>query len=256
MTMLVKHSLHSLCRYCSDHLEVRAHRGTLHSALLCAVLLVVQTVHSGIDYQTLGLGWDHPTTRVAYRRADGASFGKSRARQERSKQAMTKLAHALTDRRVAMPAAREALLIEAFCFEIGRPRNAGNATFPAVIAALQAELLLPLRALSEGIVSMTKTFNGAPVPHTNVQVRATSASCCFFPSPSLLSSPCCCRRLCPVQWTTHIPDHFLSATPHSERWMTSSCTSLMAPFLSGGQLLFPASSPLLKGMARTGTVVV
>ena len=60
-------------------------------------------------------------------------------------------------------------IVGAFCTEIGRPEAAANATFEAVAAALQGELLLPLRALSEGVTSMTSTFNGAPVPRAPIE---------------------------------------------------------------------------------------
>ena len=48
---------------------------------------------------------------------------------------------------------REALLVAAFCSEIGLPPESvalSTARFDAVAAALQADLLLPLRALQEG----------------------------------------------------------------------------------------------------------
>ncbi|CAK0794217.1 unnamed protein product [Prorocentrum cordatum] len=36
--------------------------------------LAEQSVRRGIDYASLGLGWDHPQTRLAYRSAQGGSF--------------------------------------------------------------------------------------------------------------------------------------------------------------------------------------
>ena len=66
-------------------------------------------------------------------------------------------------------AGAEAALVELLCAEIGRPAAAAEATFAAAAAALDAELVLPLRALNEGIVSMTTTFNGAPVPRKAVE---------------------------------------------------------------------------------------
>ena len=46
---------------------------------------------------TLGLNWDHPQTRIAYRRAEGVSFSKpaSRARQASSRSAVHALVTAL-----------------------------------------------------------------------------------------------------------------------------------------------------------------
>ena len=58
----------------------------------------------------------------------------------------------------------QAAIVSAFCVEIGAPEIAAGATFPAVAAALRGELVLPLRALKEGIVSMTTTFNGGTPP--------------------------------------------------------------------------------------------
>jgi len=131
------------------------------------VALSRQAIASGIDYKQLGLGWDHPDTRLAYRRADGNSFRRSAARQAQSRDALVGLSKA-----VAGGASAEevrGLLVRAFCTEIGAPRAFANATFVAVSAALKAELLLPLRALNEGIDSLTKTFNGAAVPRQPVQ---------------------------------------------------------------------------------------
>lgn len=135
--------------------------------------LAEQAIHRGIDYKTLGLNWDHPQSRTAYRKAEGASFSKraSRDRQERSRVAI----HQLTLNLVAVLAAStagdakhhkaEKLLVESFCEEIGAPQLATNATFPGVLAALDGELLLPLRAFAEATSSMFTTFGGQPVPH-------------------------------------------------------------------------------------------
>jgi hypothetical protein len=144
--------------------EELASRVTLSALGRPFTALAVQTVHSGIDYATLGQGWNHPQARISYRNADGPSFGKSRERQERSRKTLAALANTL----IHEPDAGSRL-VAAFCSEIGRPQNTGNATFAAVSAALEAELVLPLRALSEGIVSMTRTFNGAPVPRADIE---------------------------------------------------------------------------------------
>ena len=133
--------------------------------------LTDQSVHRGIDYATLGLNWDHPQTRTSYRKAEGASFSKkaSRTRQERSRLAMQTLMTALAALPTGQTQQAEGLLVSAFCEEIGAPALAKNATFDGVAAALEAELLLPLRAFHEGIASMFTTFNGHPVPHEPVQ---------------------------------------------------------------------------------------
>jgi hypothetical protein len=58
-------------------------------------------------------------------------------------------------------------VIEAFCVEIGAPELVPNATFAGVLAALDGELLLPLRAFSEGLAygSLYTTFGGDTIPH-------------------------------------------------------------------------------------------
>jgi len=138
---------------------------SLHSRALSQ--LAEQSIRRGIDYRTLGQNWDHPQTRMAYRRAEGASFSKptSRVRQDKSKLAMQALVTALATLPAAEPRQQaEVLLIRAFCEEIGDPTLAANATFEGVAAALHAELLLPMRAFHEGIRSMHTTFNGTPIP--------------------------------------------------------------------------------------------
>uniref|UniRef100_A0A7S2FKV9 Uncharacterized protein n=1 Tax=Haptolina brevifila TaxID=156173 RepID=A0A7S2FKV9_9EUKA len=132
--------------------------------------LAEQAIHRGIDYKTLGLNWDHPQTRIAYRKAEGSSFSKpaSRARQQRSRLAIHKLAVGLL---AAAADRREQLLVGAFCEEIGAPNLAQNATFAGVLAALDAELLLPLRAFSEATPSMFTTFGGQPIPHEPIEKK-------------------------------------------------------------------------------------
>jgi len=134
--------------------------------------LAEQSVHRGIDYATVGLGWSHPQTRLAYRQAGGGSFSlpASRQRQERSRGALARIVEILAEAGRGDPAERcVSLLVAAFCEEIGAPGAAGAATFPAVAAALEGELLLPLRALQEGVESMTRTFLGAHVPREPIQ---------------------------------------------------------------------------------------
>ena len=137
--------------------------------------LAAQSVRSGIDYKTLGLGWDHPQTRTAYRDVSGASFScsASRQRQKRSLENLVALGHNITADG-STPETAEAGLVSAFCTEIGRPEARKSATFAGVAAALQGELTLPLRALSEGIMSMTSTFNGAPVPRAPIEATVSS----------------------------------------------------------------------------------
>ena len=133
--------------------------------------LDAQTVRGGIDYRTLGQSWDHPTERIAYRLGDGRSFHKSAKRQAESRERIEALAKMLAADSAAAAGSHkyEAAMVELFCSEIGAPSKSSNATWPAVVAALDAELAMPLRSLSEGITSMTKTFNGAPVPREPIE---------------------------------------------------------------------------------------
>eukprot|EP00929_Paragymnodinium_shiwhaense_P058215 TRINITY_DN29150_c0_g1_i1.p1 TRINITY_DN29150_c0_g1~~TRINITY_DN29150_c0_g1_i1.p1 ORF type:complete len:500 (-),score=91.21 TRINITY_DN29150_c0_g1_i1:275-1774(-) len=136
--------------------------------------LAEQSIHRGIDYATLGLGWHHPRSRLAYRHAQGQSFEHpaSRKRQEMSRQHLVELTRQLVHSASQMQAFQcERLLVDAFCREIGLAADsaygrslASTATFPAVAAALEAELLLPLRAFREGIEDMATTYEGHPVP--------------------------------------------------------------------------------------------
>lgn len=153
---------------------------SLHSRTLLA--LAEQAVVRGIDYASLGLNWDHPQSRIEYRRAEGVSFSKpaSRARQAKSRAALTSLVVALAALPSSSPEAErlqqaERLIVGSFVAEIGAlPAVAENATFAGVAACLEGELLLPLRAFTEGIASMYTTFGGSPVPARPVQeaVRA------------------------------------------------------------------------------------
>jgi len=132
-------------------------------ALAAFVALAEQAVKMGIDYRRLGVGWFHPMSRTTYRAAQHKSIlaPESRERaQESRRKLLASLATVLDE-----GAEAEAVVTEAFIREIGllpSDRPAGSASFSAVAAALQAELLLPLRALNEG--EYAHTMMGAPLP--------------------------------------------------------------------------------------------
>mmetsp|Transcript_24894 Transcript_24894/g.65387 ORF Transcript_24894/g.65387 Transcript_24894/m.65387 type:complete len:545 (-) Transcript_24894:81-1715(-) len=138
-----------------------------------------QAITMGIDYGTLGLGWDHPVTRTQYRegRHPSTMAPASRRRAEASRLKIMEAVKAIADgRRDA-----QATVTEIFLREIGLPPNdpaAWAATFPGVAAALDAELLLPLRALQEGQPHMHHTFNGESVPPERIAacVRVLTAA--------------------------------------------------------------------------------
>lgn len=142
--------------------------------------LAEQSVRRGIDYARLGLNWEHPQSRLEYRQCNGTSFTKraSVERQALSQKAMLQLAHQLAS--ANQQAAQEQLLIAAFCQEIGAPGLASKATIAGVVAALAGELLLPLRALNEGVDSpngnMLTTFSGAKVPREPVRAAVDALS--------------------------------------------------------------------------------
>lgn len=133
--------------------------------LVALAELAEQAVHRGIDYGTLGLGYSHPKTRQQYRLAShpSATCGASRLRAEDSRRRLAQ-AVGLMASGAADP---ERMVVDAFLHEIGLHSSApaaAKATFAGVAAALRAELLLPLRALNEGQVSMCRTHNGEPLP--------------------------------------------------------------------------------------------
>ena len=129
--------------------------------------LAKQAVHMGIDYQTLGVGWHHPDSRAAYRSCKHRSTC-SPASRKRAAASRARL-------RTAVASAKDrqdmrATLTEEFLREIGvanESRLRAAATWPGVVAALQAELLLPLRALNEG--RMTQTMCGASLPEDDLK---------------------------------------------------------------------------------------
>ena len=111
-------------------------------ALEAIAALADQAVRCGIDYQSLGQGWSHPTTRLQYRRGDApsATCPQSRRRAEESRQRLVALLEAVA----SGSAAAEDAVVSAFLREVGLQDDnvlAAGAGFAAVAAALKAELL-------------------------------------------------------------------------------------------------------------------
>lgn len=80
----------------------------------------------------------------------------------------------------------EAAVVEAFIFEIGIPPSsaaASAATMPGVVAALEGELLLPLRALTEGRQQMHKTYRGELIPPAAVSATMEALMTAVLSSP-------------------------------------------------------------------------
>jgi hypothetical protein len=149
-------------------LMVKASNVPMH-VLTSLVALADQAVRMGIDYAGLGLGWDHPMTRMQYRQAQHASILAPLSRQ-RAEISQARIKEFLaTVSRGEMDV--EDAVRRMFLYEVGlQPESPPGtaATFQGVAAALEAELLLPLRALNEGQTYMHRTYSGEPVPPTKV----------------------------------------------------------------------------------------
>jgi len=134
--------------------------------------LVEQSVVMGIDYRTIGLGWHHPQSRMAYREATHASTTcePSRVRAEKSRQSLIALARSLAEDGSESPGAR---IANFFCIEISAAAKVCQvATVEGCLAALEAELLLPLRALNEDRLCssfMARTFKGDALPASKIE---------------------------------------------------------------------------------------
>ncbi|CAJ1383073.1 unnamed protein product [Effrenium voratum] len=125
--------------------------------------LAEQAVRSGIDYRTLGVGWHHPATRLGYRSSHRSiTCPASRKRAEESRQRLLRLVEEGSSGRVSGEDA-ERKLVDAFLLEIGASSKVAEAaTFRGVCDALEAELVLPLRALNEA--ELARTMQGQPLP--------------------------------------------------------------------------------------------
>mmetsp|Transcript_24064 Transcript_24064/g.46949 ORF Transcript_24064/g.46949 Transcript_24064/m.46949 type:complete len:628 (+) Transcript_24064:161-2044(+) len=127
------------------------------------VSLLESQLAKGIDYRKLGLGWDHPETRLAYRQEAHISITSSRERQAAE---LADLKKKMVESKTAAESA--AMLVKSFCSAIGGSPKGANPTVDGVMLALRHELLNPLRALNEGRKYMEKTFNGQSVPRQHI----------------------------------------------------------------------------------------
>lgn len=123
-------------------------------ALSALSALAEQSVNMGIDYCSLGLGWHHPRSRMEYRSGSHPSqmADASRERACESQRSLIELSVAILEGKIDM----ESGVTKAFVREIGLSPEAApalSATFSGVAAALTGELLLPLRALNEGLLA-------------------------------------------------------------------------------------------------------
>jgi len=148
--------------------------GTWRAPALDALLaLAEQCINMGIDYSTLGLGWQHPRSRMEYRTASHPSqmAQVSRERAWESRRHLVKIATAVVKGEMDV----ETAVTETFVREIGLSPDAKPAlaaTFSGVSAALGEELLLPLRALNEGLARedvQVQTMSGEVVSKAELQ---------------------------------------------------------------------------------------
>lgn len=157
-----------------------------HDVFLTLVALCEQAIRMGIDYRTLGLGWNHPNARTAYRDAevDSVLCHQSRKRAHESRECLRELVTAMAHGEVDP----EDAVVQAFIEEIGVSGRRGceiTASFEGVAAALEAELLLPLRALNEGVGHMLKTCKQQrPLPRDLVESTVRAVTMSVLSSPS------------------------------------------------------------------------
>ncbi|OLP82340.1 hypothetical protein AK812_SmicGene37020 [Symbiodinium microadriaticum] len=125
--------------------------------------LATQAVAMGIDYKTLGIGWHHPSSRTSYRRGEHRST-RSPASRQRQKASKARLVEALASAADFKLLIQNALPLVPVVVVAARGETA---TWPGVVSALDAELLLPLRALNE--CRMLQTMCGAPLPEDELK---------------------------------------------------------------------------------------
>eukprot|EP00933_Yihiella_yeosuensis_P035263 TRINITY_DN28784_c0_g3_i3.p1 TRINITY_DN28784_c0_g3~~TRINITY_DN28784_c0_g3_i3.p1 ORF type:complete len:455 (+),score=101.41 TRINITY_DN28784_c0_g3_i3:36-1400(+) len=145
--------------------------------ILRALRLLAEQSTRGIDYKSLGLGWDHPTARTTYHssRHPSMTHPKSKARSEASRAALVELVKAAKGGDKSAMTDLEGALVKAFVKEVGLSPDTepgSLAQFGPVLEALEAELLLPLRALVEGQPDLCRTFNGVPLPKEKMEAKA------------------------------------------------------------------------------------
>lgn len=144
------------------------------TVLLALVALAEQAVCMGIDYATLGLGWNHPRSRKQYRsfKHESIQAHPSRQRADASRRRLLWAVKAIVDGKVD---AQEAIT-SIYVSEIGLAVDVlpgSAATFSGVSAALVAELLLPMRALCEGLLSDREVFDWGKAPLPQEELRRT-----------------------------------------------------------------------------------
>eukprot|EP00746_Dinoflagellata_sp_MGD_P009856 gnl/MRDRNA2_/MRDRNA2_120156_c0_seq1.p1 gnl/MRDRNA2_/MRDRNA2_120156_c0~~gnl/MRDRNA2_/MRDRNA2_120156_c0_seq1.p1 ORF type:complete len:561 (+),score=90.32 gnl/MRDRNA2_/MRDRNA2_120156_c0_seq1:56-1738(+) len=121
-----------------------------------AFRLLVEQATQSIDYKSMEMSYDHPSTRMDYRTKDHVSFQhpSSISRNKQSKQTLIACAKACAKSPMMD---LKTQVVKHFVREIGTAVAINDATFEGVSACLEAELLLPLRAINECQENMTRT---------------------------------------------------------------------------------------------------
>jgi len=168
---------------------------TIVSALAA---LAEQTIIMGIDYRRVKLGWHNPCSRLEYRvgRHQSILCPPSRQRAAESKRRLAESVAAIGDSEATPHGAAGQLVLQAFLHEIGLPEDSvarEKATFDGVAAALDAELVLPLRALAEA--ELSRTMNGMPLPQAGMKAVVESIIGAVVASPDGYAE---WRYTCPV----------------------------------------------------------
>jgi len=148
-----------LAKMCGAGLPVRELR---------ALRLLCEQSCRGIDYARLGHGFppQHPTNRLSYREGRHESFQKSAQRSQESRGILLCICLQL----MHQPNTAAATIVREFCREIRASDSAcQGATFEGVSAALENELLLPLRSLCEGISWLCLTHSKEPLPRAEIE---------------------------------------------------------------------------------------
>jgi len=162
--------------------------------LSAAASLAEQSVTMCIDYARLGQSWKHPHSRGQYRLGSHPSMTcqLSRARAQLSKQRLSQLFLQAAKGQLEW----EVAIVRAFMREIGVENQAiiQHATFEGVSAALEAELLLPLRSFNEAQQSMHLTVYLKPVPAAEIREAVQALTAAVVSKPSGFSE---WRYTCP-----------------------------------------------------------
>eukprot|EP00928_Gymnodinium_smaydae_P063619 TRINITY_DN4713_c0_g1_i1.p1 TRINITY_DN4713_c0_g1~~TRINITY_DN4713_c0_g1_i1.p1 ORF type:complete len:593 (-),score=67.12 TRINITY_DN4713_c0_g1_i1:18-1796(-) len=154
--------------------EVPSCAAKLRGPELRALRLLAEQAACAIDYQSLGLGWQHPTDRRSYREGQHASFTHpaSVRRSQESVESLRNFCSQLSDGTAEEDATVP--IITAFVREIGASCTDHRATFSGVLAALEGELLHPLRALNEAGSDMHRTYSRMPLPADKIDDAVAS----------------------------------------------------------------------------------